>query len=331
MAVQPPNERLIERIQQEAAFVPSLLGEIRRVIVGQDELVNRLLVALLCDGHVLIEGLPGLAKTLAVRTLSAALNLSFQRIQFTPDLLPSDVVGTQIYNPVNGEFTPRFGPVFHHLVLADEINRAPAKVQSALLEAMEERQVTIGGETLALPKPFMVLATQNPLEQEGTYPLPEAQLDRFMLKVIVDYPAREEERAILDRMSGERPSAPQPIVDAATIQRAQQVVNAVYMDDRLKEYILDIVFATRDPAAAGLKTLASYLQVGASPRATLSLVRGARALAFLNGKGYVSPEDIRQIAPDILRHRLILSFEAEAENVTVEQIIAQVLNRLPVP
>ncbi len=331
MAVQSPNERLIERIQHEAAFVPPLMTEIRRVIVGQDMLVNRLLVALLCDGHVLIEGLPGLAKTLAVRTLAAAINLSFQRIQFTPDLLPSDVVGTQIYNPVNGEFTPRFGPVFHHLVLADEINRAPAKVQSALLEAMEERQVTIGGETLVLPQPFMVLATQNPLEQEGTYPLPEAQLDRFMLKVIVDYPARSEERAILDLMSGERPAAPQPIVDAATIQRAQQVVNAVYMDDRLKEYILDIVFATRDPAAAGLKGLAPYLQVGASPRATLSLVRAARALAFLNGKGYVSPEDIRQIAPDILRHRLILSFEAEAENVTAEQVINQVLSRLPVP
>jgi MoxR-like ATPase len=326
-----PNDRLIERIQREAAFVQPLLGEIRRVIVGQDVLVNRLLVALLCDGHVLIEGLPGLAKTLAVRTVGAALNLSFQRIQFTPDLLPSDVTGTQIYNPVNGEFTPRYGPVFHHLVLADEINRAPAKVQSALLEAMEERQVTIGGETRALPDPFMVLATQNPLEQEGTYPLPEAQLDRFMLKVIVDYPARQEERAILDRMAGDRPTSPQPIVDGQTVQRAQQVVNAVYMDDRLKEYILDIVFATRDPEAAGLKNLASYLQVGASPRATLSLVRGARALAFLNGKGYVSPEDIRQIAPDILRHRLILTFEAEAENVTVEQIVSQILSRLPVP
>jgi MoxR-like ATPase len=331
MTVQSPNDRLIERIQREAAFVPPLLNEIRRVIVGQDVLINRLMVALLCDGHVLIEGLPGLAKTLAVRTLAAALNLSFQRIQFTPDLLPSDVIGTQIYNPVNGEFTPRYGPVFHHLVLADEINRAPAKVQSALLEAMEERQVTLGGETRALPTPFMVLATQNPLEQEGTYPLPEAQLDRFMLKIIVDYPARQEERAILDRMSGERPASPQPIVDGQTIQRAQHAVNAVYMDDRLKEYVLDIVFATRDPAAAGLKPLASYLQVGASPRATLSLVRGARALAFLQGKGYVSPEDIRQIAPDVLRHRLIVSFEAEAENVTVEQIVAQILSRLPVP
>lgn len=327
MTVQRQNER----IQREAAFVPPLLAEIGRVIVGQDILLNRLLIALLCDGHILIEGVPGLAKTLAVRTLAATIQAEFQRIQFTPDLLPADLIGTQIYNPQSGQFTPRPGPVFANIILADEINRAPAKVQSALLEAMEERQVTLGDTTHRLPEPFMVLATQNPIEQEGTYPLPEAQLDRFMLKVVVDYPSRQEERQILERMSGERPSPAQPVIDATVIQRARQAVNSLYVDDKLKEYVLDIIFATRDPAASGMKPLKSYIQVGASPRATIYLLKAAKAHAFLRGKSYVSPEDVKQVAPDVLRHRMMVTFEAEAENITSQQIVAQILTKIAVP
>jgi len=324
-------QQLNERIQREAAFVRDVMTETNRVIVGQEILMNRLMIALLANGHVLIEGLPGLAKTLAVRTLAATISASFQRIQFTPDLLPADLIGTQIYNPRTGEFTARPGPIFHNIILADEINRAPAKVQSALLEAMEERQVTLGEQTHLLDDPFMVLATQNPIEQEGTYPLPEAQLDRFMLKVVVDYPNRAEERQILERMSGEPPAPPQAVIDAQTIKRARQAVTAVYMDERIKDYVLDIVFATREPSANGLKNIRNLIAVGASPRATIFLVKAARAHAFLRGRGYVTPEDVKQIAPDILRHRIVVTFEAEAENITSAQVVQQILNRVEVP
>jgi MoxR-like ATPase len=323
--------QLNERIQQEAAFVEPVLTEISRVIVGQERLINRLLVALLSDGHVLIEGVPGLAKTLAVRSLAATINAHFQRIQFTPDLLPADVVGTQIYNPRTGDFTPRQGPVFTNILLADEINRAPAKVQSALLEAMEERQVTLGEQTHALPQPFMVLATQNPIEQEGTYPLPEAQLDRFMLKVLVGYPTRAEERVIIDRMTGDLPETPRAVVEAQTIIQARRVVSSIYVDDKIKNYVLDIVSATRTPAANGLNSLGPLIAFGASPRATIFLVKAAKAHAFLSGRGYVTPEDVKQIAPDVLRHRLLVTFEAEAESITPSQIVQQIINRIEVP
>lgn len=325
-------QQLNERIQQEAAFVRGVLAETNRVIIGQETLMNRLLIALLTNGHVLIEGLPGLAKTLAVRTLAATVSASFQRIQFTPDLLPADLIGTQIYNPRTGEFTPKPGPIFHNIILADEINRAPAKVQSALLEAMEERQVTLGDQTHLLSDPFMVLATQNPIEQEGTYPLPEAQLDRFMLKVIVSYPTRLEERQIMDLMAAQPPAPPQAVISAAEILRARQAVNQVYVDDRIKEYILDIVFATRSPGDnAQLKQINALIAVGASPRATIFLVKAARAHAFLRGRGYVTPEDVKQIAPDVLRHRVVASFEAEAEEITSSQIVQQILSRVEVP
>lgn len=323
-------QQLTERIRREAAFVPVLLNETAKVIVGQDALLNRLMIALLCDGHVLIEGVPGLAKTLTVRTLASAINASFHRIQFTPDLLPADVTGTQIYNPRTGEFTTRPGPIFAHIILADEINRAPAKVQSALLEAMEERQVTIGGETHALNDPFMVLATQNPIEQEGTYPLPEAQLDRFMLKVLVDYPNRDEEREIMRRMSAERPSMPAAVIDLETVRRARQIINMVYVDPKIEDYVLDVVFSTREPKGT-LEKIKPYIAVGASPRATIFLIKAARAHAFLRGRGYVSPDDIKQIAPDVLRHRLALTFEAEAENISTDDIIRQVLSQVKVP
>jgi MoxR-like ATPase len=302
-----------------------------QVVVGQYRLVNRLLIGLLCSGHVLIEGVPGLAKTLTVRALASALHLNFQRVQFTPDLLPSDIVGTQIYNPRTGEFTPRMGPVFTNLLLADEINRAPAKVQSALLEAMEERQVTLGDESRRLPAPFMVLATQNPVEQEGTYPLPEAQLDRFLLKVVVGYPTREEERAVMDRMGGETPPMPSPVIDADGLAVARAAAQDLFIDDRLKEYILSIVGATRDPANNGFKPLAPLIALGASPRATLSLLKVAKAHAFLRGSAHVAPEDIRQVGADVLRHRIALTFEAEAEGVPVEKIIESILQRVPIP
>ncbi|MBZ0291866.1 MAG: MoxR family ATPase [Anaerolineae bacterium] len=322
---------LNERIQQESGFIQSIMTETNRIIVGQDKLLNRLLIALLCNGHILIEGVPGLAKTLAVRTLANTIHAGFQRIQFTPDLLPADLVGTQIYNPQSGEFTPRPGPIFSNIVLADEINRAPAKVQSALLEAMEERQVTLGDRTHTLPEPFMVLATQNPIEQEGTYPLPEAQLDRFMMKVIVGYPTRAEERVIMDRMSGETPAPPQAVISPDVILRARQVVNGIYVDEKIKDYVLDIIFATRDPAASGLKDLGTLIEFGASPRATIFLIRAAKAHAFLRGRGYVTPDDVKQIAPDVLRHRIVITFEAEAEDVSTSEVIQQVLNRIEVP
>ncbi len=324
-------KQLNERIQREAAFVQPLIAEIGRVIVGHEHLINRLLVALLSDGHVLIEGVPGLAKTLAVRSLAATIAAGFQRIQFTPDLLPSDIIGTQIYNPRTGEFTPRQGPVFTNVLLADEINRAPAKVQSALLEAMEERQVTLGDATHRLPEPFIVLATQNPIEQEGTYPLPEAQLDRFMLKVVVGYPTRAEERLIVDRMTGEPPEAPRAVVDAAAIIQARRVVSSIYVDDKIKNYVLDIVSATRSPSTNGMSGLGPLIAFGASPRATIFLVKAAKAHAFLCGRGYVTPEDVKQLALDVLRHRVLVTFEAEAENITPSQVVQQIVNRVAVP
>lgn len=324
-------QQLNARIQREAEFVQRIITETGNVIVGQERLINRLLIALLSHGHVLIEGVPGLAKTLTVRTLAATLDVQFQRIQFTPDLLPADLMGTQIYNPRTGEFSPRPGPIFSNIVLADEINRAPAKVQSALLEAMEERQVTLGEQTHMLPDPFMVLATQNPIEQEGTYPLPEAQLDRFMLKVVVGYPSRTEEREILERMGGEKPLPPAAVIHPDEVRHAREVVNDIYVDEKIKEYVLDIVFATRDPAANGLKNLRSLIGWGASPRASIFLLKAAKAHAFLRGRGYVTPDDVKQMSPDVLRHRVMLTFEAEAENITSAQIIQQILGKVEVP
>ncbi len=322
---------LNECVQREAAFVEPLLTETGRIIVGQTMMIQRMLVALLSDGHILIEGVPGLAKTLAVRTLSSSISAHFQRIQFTPDLLPADLIGTQIYNPRTGTFAARRGPVFANIVLADEINRAPAKVQSALLEAMEERQVTLGEETFKLDDPFMVLATQNPIEQEGTYPLPEAQLDRFMLKIIIDYPTRDDEREIINRMTGEKPAAPQPVIDAAAIQKARKIIHEIYVDDKIKEYVLDIVFATRQPAKNGMKRLQTLIETGASPRATIWLIKAAKANAFLSGRGYVTPDDIKLLAPDVLRHRIITSFEAQAEGITGDKIIDVILSKVEVP
>ncbi|MFZ4813081.1 MAG: AAA family ATPase [Phototrophicaceae bacterium] len=325
-------QQLNERIQREARAVYEIVTEVKRVLVGQDRLLNRLMIALLSDGHILIEGVPGLAKTLAVRTLAATINAQFQRVQFTPDLLPADIVGTQIYNPRTGEFVAKPGPVFANFVLADEINRAPAKVQSALLEAMEERQITIGEQTYPLPQPFMVLATQNPIEQEGTYPLPEAQLDRFMLKVVVGYPTRDDERLIIERMvTGERPAPVQPLVDPEGILRARQVVQGIYVDDKIKEYVLDVIFATRYPAESGLADLKPLIEIGASPRATLFLTKAAKAHAFLRGRGYVTPDDVKSVAVDVLRHRLGLTYEADAQEITPDQIVQQIISRIQVP
>ncbi|MFM8271383.1 MAG: AAA family ATPase [Gemmata sp.] len=304
---------------------------VESVLIGQRKLVDGLLIGLLTDGHVLLEGVPGLAKTLAVRTVAAALDLKFARIQFTPDLLPADVVGTQIYNPRTGEFTVKPGPVFANVVLADEINRAPAKVQSALLEAMAERQVTIGEHTLKVPRPFFVLATQNPIEQEGTYPLPEAQVDRFMLKLVIDYPTRADELAVLDRMGGLTASSDlAPVLDAARLEELRLAVDAVYVDPKVKGYLLDVIRATRRPADYGLD-LAGLIQLGASTRAAIALLRAAKAHALLAGRGYVTPEDVKLVAPDVLRHRLVISFEAEAEDLRPEALVKQVLDRLPVP
>jgi MoxR-like ATPase len=324
-------QQLNDTIKREASAFLEVAKETNRVIVGQDRLINRLLIGLLCSGHILIEGVPGLAKTLAVRTLASTVQAKFQRVQFTPDLLPSDLIGTQIYNPRTGEFAPRLGPIFANIILADEINRAPAKVQSALLEAMEERQVTVGDQTHPLPAPFMVLATQNPIEQEGTYLLPEAQLDRFMLKVVVGYPTRAEERVIVERMSsGDEPAA-QPVIDLNTVQQARTVVNGIYVDEKIHDYVLNIIFMTRDPSGSGAKELGSLIEYGASPRATIALLKAAKAFAFLRGRGYVTPDDVKQVVPDVLRHRILVTFEAQAEDVTSEQVIEQILRRVPVP
>ena len=324
-------EIINQRVREESHFVTNLKTEIGKVIVGQEALVDRLIIGLLTNGHVLLEGVPGLAKTLTIQTLSQALSTDFQRIQFTPDLLPADLIGTLIYNQKEGDFIIKKGPIFSNIILADEINRAPAKVQSALLEAMQERQVTIGDETFPLPKPFLVMATENPVEQEGTYPLPEAQVDRFMLKICVDYPNRDEERLILDRMAHAEPPAPiQPILTPEQILNARQTVDEIYIDDKIKAYIIDLIFATRQPQEAGLP-IQDYIKYGASPRATISLTLAARAHAFMQGRGYVTPQDIKSIAPDVLRHRLIISYEAEAEELTPDALIHQILAEIPVP
>jgi MoxR-like ATPase len=318
-------------VSASSAWIRPLQQEMARVIVGQKHLLDRLLIALLTNGHVLLEGVPGLAKTLALKTLASCIALQFKRLQFTPDMLPADIVGTMIYNPQDGAFRTKHGPIFSNLILADEINRAPAKVQSALLEGMQERQVTIGDETYALPSPFLVLATQNPLEQEGTYPLPEAQIDRFMMKVIVTYPNRAEERAILDAMATtEALVVPRQVVSAEQIIEARHVVNALYVDDKIRDYIVDLVLATRPPVSASLK-LDGYIQTGASPRATIALTLGARAMAFLSGRNFVIPQDVKSIALDVLRHRVSVTYEAEAENVSSENVIEKILNALPVP
>ncbi len=323
--------KLNEAVREESLQIQAAMDEVKKVIVGQKGLVDRMMVALLCRGHLLVEGLPGLAKTLAVKTLGQVLDLQFARIQFTPDLLPADLVGTMIYQQKTGEFAARKGPVFTNLLLADEINRAPAKVQSALLESMQERQVTLGDTSHPLPDPFLVFATQNPIEQEGTYPLPEAQVDRFLLKTKVDYPKKEEERQILDRMiTGEVPSVTR-LVKAETVRRLERRVRDIYLDSRLRDYIVALVLATRNPKEVGLADLAPLVAFGASPRATLAFSEAARATAFLRGRGYVVPEDVKEIAKDVLRHRILLTYEAEAENVTTETIVDRVLERVEVP
>jgi MoxR-like ATPase len=325
-------QELTEKIRLTSHWVAPLQNEIARVVVGQKQLVEGLLIGLLTNGHILLEGVPGLAKTLTVKTLAQSIHTGFQRIQFTPDLLPADLIGTLIYNPRTGEFSTKQGPLFSNLILADEINRAPAKVQSALLEAMQERQVTIGDQTYKLPDPFLVLATQNPLEQEGTYSLPEAQLDRFMLKLKVGYPSQAEERLILDLMGTSAPKVEvSPIIDPKDIFEARALVNEVFVDERVKDYIISLVFATREPASFGLKGLEGMLRYGASPRATIALVLASKARAFLAGRGYVTPHDVKSVAQDVLRHRILVSYEAEAEEISSETIVSRMLHQLPVP
>ena len=324
-------QQIAEKIQKEHALLSKLREAVGRVIVGQRYLSDRLLLALLCNQHVLIEGLPGLAKTLSVTTLAKTIDADFQRIQFTPDLLPADLLGTLIYNPKDGDFSTRKGPIFANIVLADEINRAPAKVQSALLEAMQERQVTIGDESYPLPEPFMVLATQNPIEQEGTYPLPEAQVDRFMLKLKVTYPSKADEREILRRMARSAPDTEvEQVLDPVDIVRLRSLVDEIYMDDKIEEYIVNVVEATRDPAAYGLE-IADLLRYGASPRATIFLAMAAKAQAFVEGRGYVTPQDVKTIGPDVLRHRVIVSYEAEAEEKTSEDMVQLIFDTVEVP
>lgn len=329
--IPPPARRETGEPASPPAFVSRIVREVHRRVVGQEAMIERLLIGLLTGGHVLFEGLPGLAKTLTVRTLAEAIDTTFQRVQFTPDLLPADVVGTTIYNARTGEFTPHRGPIFANIVLADEINRAPAKVQAALLEAMQEGQVTIGGVTHPLPQPFLVLATQNPIEQVGTYPLPEAQVDRFMLKVVVDYPSREEEREIL-RRSGTGEDVPiRAVASPAEILEARRGISRVYLDDSLGDYILDLVAATRSPRSHGLRELAPLIEFGASPRATIALAACARAHAFLRGRGYVVPEDVKAVGPDVLRHRIGTSYEAEAEGITPDEVVRRVFGATRVP
>jgi MoxR-like ATPase len=320
-----------DKVQKESAAIDRALYEVGKVIVGQKAMIERILVSLLTGGHVLLEGVPGLAKTLAIRTVTQVISARFQRIQFTPDLLPADLIGTVVYNQQQGTFTPKKGPIFTNLLLADEINRAPAKVQSALLEAMQERQVTIGDTTYPLQEPFLVMATQNPIEHEGTYPLPEAQVDRFMLKVLVEYPSRDEELAILERMAAGSPPTPDKALSPEDVLRIRDVVDEVYIDERIKGYIVDIVLATRDPKAHKLADLVDFIEYGASPRASIALAKASKAHAFLRHRGYVTPEDIKAIGPDVLRHRVILTYEAEAEEVTAERIVQRVLETVPVP
>lgn len=320
-----------EVVAKESAFVDELVGEVGKIVVGQSTMIERLLIGLLSGGHVLLEGVPGLAKTLTVRTICDAISAKFSRIQFTPDLLPADLIGTVIYNQKTAEFTSKLGPIFANLILADEINRAPAKVQSALLEAMQEGQVTIGDKTYSLPAPFIVMATQNPIEQEGTYPLPEAQVDRFMLMVRVGYPSRDEERVVMDRMTGRSPAPAKPQVTPEELIQARDVVRDIYMDERVKDYIVNIVFATREPQQSGLADLAPLIEFGVSPRASIALSLAARAHAFLRHRGYVTPEDVKAIGPDVLRHRLVLTYEAEAEEVTPEDVVRRVFEVVEVP
>jgi MoxR-like ATPase len=321
-----------ERIREESAFVAEVVREIEGVLVGQKKLVEGMLIGLLTGGHVLLEGVPGLAKSLAVASLARTIRAGFSRVQFTPDLLPADLVGTEVYSPKTGEFTVKKGPIFTNLLLADEINRAPAKVQSALLEAMQERQVSIGGKTFPLPHPFLVLATQNPVEHEGTYPLPEAQVDRFALKIVLGYPSREEERAIVDRMArtGAIPEA-RPVVDPERVLRARAVIDEVYVDDRIKDYVVALVFASREPKKAGLDGLDGRILYGASPRASILLTLAAKAHAFLRGRGYVTPADVKGIAMEVFRHRVIVTYEAEAEGITSEDVVRRILDAVPVP
>jgi MoxR-like ATPase len=321
-----------ERIARESTFVDDLKKALGLVIVGQDDLINRILIGLLANGHILLEGVPGLAKTLTVKTLAQLINTQFQRIQFTPDMLPADLLGTLIFNQKNGSFETRKGPIFANLILADEINRAPAKVQSALLEAMQERQVTIGDETFKLEAPFLVMATQNPIEQEGTYPLPEAQVDRFMLKLRVDYPDKDEERAILKRMASTQMSdSVTAVVDVDQILKAQNVIDDIYVDEKVEDYVLNLVFATRDPGEYNLGDMDNLIEYGASPRATINLILAAKARAFLQHRGYVTPEDVRYVGRDVLRHRVILTYEAEAEELTPEDILQRLFDSIEIP
>ena len=324
-------QEINEQVKVASEFVDNLRTEMGKVIVGQSYLIDRLILGLLANGHILIEGVPGLAKSLSVQVLARAINTSYQRIQFTPDLLPADLLGTLVYNPKTGDFSTKKGPIFSNIILADEINRAPAKVQSALLEAMQERQVTIGLETFPLSEPFMVLATQNPIEQEGTYPLPEAQVDRFMLKLVLDYPNKKEEKEILDRMAvTDYKLQVQPVVEPDEIRKARDVVNRIYIDEKVKDYILDIVFASREPEQYGLD-IKDYIQYGASPRATIYLTVAAKAYAFIKGRGYVTPQDVKTVGRDVLRHRVIVSYEAEAEDLTSEDIIRKIFDQIEVP
>jgi MoxR-like ATPase len=319
------------KVKDSSAVLRDLMREIGKVIVGQQYLIERLLVALLADGHILIEGVPGLAKTMSVRTLSRAINTKFQRIQFTPDLLPADVIGTLVYNPKEGEFTTKQGPIFANIILADEINRAPSKVQSALLEAMQERQVTIGNHTFPLPKPFLVLATQNPIEQEGTYPLPEAQVDRFMLKLAVTYPTKKEEKEILERMSTGKEIEVNHILDPTQIFELRKLMHQIYVDEKVKDYILDLVFATREPEQYRLESLKPLIAYGASPRASIMLTVAAKAHAFIQGRGYVTPDDVKQIGLDVFRHRVLITYEAEAEEMTSDDIVKKIFDQIEVP
>ena len=323
-------EELNRLVEEKRLLVNSIKSEISKVLVGQKDLIDGLLIGLFTKGHLLIEGVPGLAKTSAVKTLASTVHADFKRIQFTPDLLPADLVGTEIYRPKTGDFTIKKGPVFHNIILADEINRAPSKVQSALLEAMQERQVTIGNTTFALPDPFLVMATQNPIEQEGTYPLPEAQVDRFMLKLIIDYPDKNEEKQIMERVGFENPSAVEHIVTPEKLAEIVLLIKEIYVDEKLKDYIVDIVFATRKPEDFEID-IRDYIQYGASPRATIFLSLAARAYAFLQGRAYVTPQDIKTIAPLVLRHRIILTYEAEAEDITTDQIIRRIFDSVEVP
>lgn len=318
-------------VRRAGESLQTLVNEVGRVVVGQRALAERILIGLLANGHLLIEGVPGLAKTLMVKSMAQGIHAQFERIQFTPDLLPGDLIGTQIYNQRTGEFSIKKGPIFTNFLLADEINRAPAKVQSALLEAMQERQVTIGSDTFKLPKPYLVMATQNPIENDGTYPLPEAQVDRFMLKVVVDYPTREEEYEILNRMSGATIPEMKTVMTVEELERARSIFHQIYVDDRVKHYILDLVFATRQPQKYGLEHIKPHIEYGASPRATIFLTLAAKGAAFLQGRAYVTPDDVKHLALDVLRHRIIITYEAEAENITPEMVIGQILNRVRVP